>query len=167
MRFFTKKAGNFDGKFEFENFFSTKRYQVDLKGIADFPIISTLTKNLYWQFKKTRPALPPESYLSKVFVISENTFEFGPLLIGKNPDRRTDADIRKVNSSTFRISNNGKYDAHLEFSLLSSIKENDPEFKKGIFWIEPETMKISPQDVAQELRIWAIPNARILFHLIK
>ena len=138
VRFFTKKAGNYDGKLEFENFFSSKKYTIDVKGNADFPTISTLTKNLYWQFKKTRPLLAPESYLSKVFITAENTFEFGPLLIGKNPDRRNDADIKKVNSTTFRITNNGKYHAILDFALLSSIKENDPVYKKGIFWIEPE-----------------------------
>lgn len=86
--------------------------------------------------------------MSKVFVASENTFEFGPLLIGKNPERRTEPDVRKVNSTTFRISNNGKYDAKLEFALVSSIKENDAEYKKGIFWIEPETMTIAPSDVS-------------------
>lgn len=96
-------------------------------------------------------------------------FEFGPLLIGKNPDKRTDPDVRKVNSTTFRIANNGKYDANLEFALLSTIKDNDPEFKKGIFWIEPENMKISPTDIPQELRVWAIPNAGnfILFYYFK
>jgi len=52
-----------------------------------------------------------------------------------------------VNSVTFRISNNGKYDAHLDFALLSSIKDNDPEYKKGIFWIEPESMTIAPSDI--------------------
>ena len=63
-----------------------------------------------------------------------------------------------MNSTTFRISNNGKFEANLDFALISSIKEDEDEYKKGIFWIEPETMKIAPTDVAQELRIWAIPG---------
>jgi hydrocephalus-inducing protein len=70
------------------------------------------------------------------------------LLIGKNPEKRNDADIKKMNSTTFRISNNGKFEANLDFALISSIKEDDEEYKKGIFWIEPETMKIAPTDVA-------------------
>lgn len=48
VRFFTKKSGTYEGKLEFENFFSQKKYNVDLKGYSDFPTISTLTKNLYW-----------------------------------------------------------------------------------------------------------------------
>lgn len=47
------------------------------------------------QHKKTRPAQQPESLLSKTFVVSENTFDFGPLLIKKDPEQRaTDATIK-------------------------------------------------------------------------
>lgn len=42
--------------------------------------------------KKTRPATLPESLLSKTFVVSENTFEFGPLLIKKDPELRNNED---------------------------------------------------------------------------
>jgi hydrocephalus-inducing protein len=34
--------------------------------------------------KKKRPTTLPECYLSKMFVQSENVFDFGPLLIGKS-----------------------------------------------------------------------------------
>lgn len=48
---------------------------------------------------------------------SEGIFDMGPLLIGKNStDRIT---FKNVNSSTFRISNQGKFDADVKFSLLS------------------------------------------------
>lgn len=159
VRFSTKKAGCFEGKLEFENIGGAKKYTIDVVGDADYPSISTLTKNLYWQFKKTRPTLAPDSYLSKVFVVQENTFEFGPLLVGKNPDKRgVDNELKKVNSSTFRISNNGKFPVHIDFALLSTVKDNDPVYRKGVFSIEPESMQIAPQEVSQELRIWAIPS---------
>jgi hydrocephalus-inducing protein len=105
VRFFTKNIGNFDAALEFESFFSLKKYSVSLQGVADFPSVSQLPKNLYWSVKKARPAAAPESYLSKVFVTQEGVFDFGPLLVGKNPDRRGDAEVRKVNSVTFRVSN--------------------------------------------------------------
>lgn len=61
--------------------------------------------------KKSRPPQAPESYLSKCFVVSENVFDFGPLLIGKDPEKRhSDELVKKVNSSVFQITNNGKYD---------------------------------------------------------
>lgn len=55
VRFFTKTIGTFEGKLDFENFFSLKKYAVDLKSVADFPTISTLPKSIYWQVKKARP----------------------------------------------------------------------------------------------------------------
>lgn len=52
--------------------------------------------------KKSRPALAPDSYLQKCFVVSENVFDFGPLLIGKDAEKRhNDEAVKKVNSSVF------------------------------------------------------------------
>jgi len=44
------------------------------------------------QNKKTRPPTLPESLLQKTFVVSENVFDFGPLLIKKDPEHRTSED---------------------------------------------------------------------------
>ncbi|EGR28756.1 hypothetical protein IMG5_169530, partial [Ichthyophthirius multifiliis] len=162
IRFFTKSVGTYEGKLEFENFYSNKRYVINIKGIADFPTISQLSKNIYWQIKKNRPPNPPESYLQKYYIQNENIFDFGPLLIGKNPEKRNE--IRNINSCTFRISNQGKFDTQLQFQLMSSIKDqNDPEYKKGIFWIEPEILFIAKNDVPQEIRVWAIPEQPIKY----
>lgn len=52
--------------------------------------------------KKLRPAQPPESYLQKCFIVNENVFDFGPLLINKDPEKRhTDETVKKVNSYVF------------------------------------------------------------------
>jgi hypothetical protein len=52
--------------------------------------------------KKSRPTALPESLLSKTFVVSENVFDFGPLLIRKDPEKRnTDEKLRQVNSCVF------------------------------------------------------------------
>lgn len=59
---------------------------------------------------------------------NENVFDFGPLLISKNPDKRNEPEIRKVNSYTFRITNSGKFDDNIQFALMSSIMENNPEY---------------------------------------
>jgi hydrocephalus-inducing protein len=65
---------------------------------------------LYLNYKKVRPTTEPESFLQKTFVISENTFDFGPLLIGKDPEKREDEEVKSVNGTFFQITNNGKYD---------------------------------------------------------
>lgn len=79
--------------------------------------------------------------------------------MGKNPEKRTEPETKKLNATTFRIANNGKFPAEIQFALMSTIKDNDPEFKKGVFFIEPETMTIPPSDLPQELTVWAIPSA--------
>lgn len=71
VQFFTKYIGHFESKLNFDNFFSVKKSLVDIKGLADFPTLSTLPKQLFWQVKKSRPANAPESYLSKTYVSSE------------------------------------------------------------------------------------------------
>ena len=137
----------FDGKFDFESFFSTRGYTVPVSGKSDFPNISTLPKNIYWTTKKVRPPQPPESYISKAFVQSENVFEFGPLLIGKNPNNRQDPAIKNINSTTFRISNQGKFDCELEFALMSSVITDNPEYKSGVFCFEPENLVVKSNDI--------------------
>lgn len=158
VKLFTKVAGSFEDKLDFENFFSQRKYSIDLKGVSDFPTISTLSKNLYWQVKKSRPAQAPESYLQKCYVTNEGVFDFGPLLIGKNADRRNEPEVRKVNSVTFRISNHGKFDDSIQFALMSQITENNAEYQKGVFWLEVEQMQIPRNDVPHEIRVWAIPD---------
>lgn len=36
--------------------------------------------------------------------------------------------------------------------------ESNKEYKKGIFWFEPEKLQISKNDVPQEIRVWCIPD---------
>ena len=56
-------------------------------------MISTYSKNIYYNVKKNRPMNPPDSYISKAFITSENVFDFGPLLIGKNPEKRNTKEL--------------------------------------------------------------------------
>ncbi len=64
-----------------------------------------ITRNIYFNIKKSRPNNPPDSYVSKSYITTENVFEFGPLLIGKDPENRTQPDMIKINSSLLRINN--------------------------------------------------------------
>jgi hydrocephalus-inducing protein len=91
-----------------------------------------------------------------VFVQSESLFDFGPLLVGKNSSDKVSH--RNVNSSTFRISNQGKFDADIKFALLSTVIE-DAEQKKGIFQLEQEGTPLGLNSLPFELRIWAFPDA--------
>lgn len=88
VKFFTKLQGTFESLLTFENTFNLKKTQVPVLAKTEFPTLSNVPKTLFWGLKKSRPTTSPECYLSKVFVLQENCFDFGPLLIGKNVEKK-------------------------------------------------------------------------------
>jgi hydrocephalus-inducing protein len=102
--------------------------------------------------------------LTKCFVVSENAFDFGPLLIGKDSEKRnTDETVKRVNSSIFQISNNGKYDLHATFTLRSSLPlEEGGTGEKSPFILEPDTMDLK-MDETKHLTVYAFPDQAKLY----
>lgn len=102
--------------------------------------------------------------MSKCFVVSENVFDFGPLLIGKDSEKRnTDETVKKVNSSVFQISNNGKYDLQATFTLRSSLPvEEGGTGEKSPFILEPDTMDLKI-DETKNLIVYAFPDQAKLY----
>lgn len=145
VKFFTKQTGVYEDQLEFENFYGLKKHIVKLVSKSDFPNILQNPKNLYWNIRKIRMPNPPESYVSKKFIIQENNYDFGPLLVNKNPNNRHDAAVKNINSDTFKITNSGKFDCELEFSFSSNVIQNE-HYKQGIFRVEPETMSLKAND---------------------
>lgn len=84
VKFFSKTSGSFESNLTFQNSFNLRKLVVPVSGKTDFPAISNLPKNIFNNVKRTRPPTVPDCYLSKAFVLNENNFDFGPLLIGKN-----------------------------------------------------------------------------------
>jgi hydrocephalus-inducing protein len=121
-------------------------------------LLSNVPKTLFWNLKKSRPPTCPECYLSKAYVLSENTFDFGPLLIGKNAQRKNEKDIISTNSTTFKLVNTGHYPAEIEIALLSSTIENESSYKKGVFSVGFDSCTIQPNEAPKELRVWGIPD---------
>ena len=166
VKFFSKVPGNYETTLDFESPFSIKGYKADCLGVCDFPNINSNPVNVFMQRKKTRPLNPPESYISKHFITQENVFDFGPLLIGKDPTKKNTNSYIYVNSSVFRLTNNGKFDADIELSLSSSVMEGPiPKgtgpaggiIKKGVFMFEQEKFSLKI-DQTEDLRVWAFPD---------
>jgi hypothetical protein len=100
VKFFSQRTGSFNQVLRFEIVGSVRAFELSLQATCEFPTINSFYRNVFMTHKKTRPAQQPESLLSKTFVVSENAFDFGPLLVRKDPERRaTDATMRQVNSS--------------------------------------------------------------------
>ncbi len=138
VKFYSTKTGPYKQELLFEIVGSYKPFTLTANAICEFPSINHNPRNLFLQQKKVRPATEPESFLSKVYVNSEGVFDFGPLLIGKNPEQRNQDKIKAVNGTFFQITNNGKYDVDLSFALRSSLpaEEGGPN-EKSPFIIEP------------------------------
>tara|TARA_B110000285_G_scaffold208534_1_gene248823 strand:- start:2157 stop:2801 length:645 start_codon:yes stop_codon:yes gene_type:complete len=106
VKFFSKKVGSFPQTLKFEIVGSLRTFDLSLNSICEFPTINHGYRNVFMNNKKTRPPTLPESLLAKTFVVSENVFDFGPLLINKDPELRNGEDqavkdkIKQVNSST-------------------------------------------------------------------
>ena len=62
-----------------------------------------------------------------MYVHSEKQFDFGPLLIGKDPAKKDDENIKGMNSSTFRITNNGKFESDIKFYFASELKDEEDD----------------------------------------
>jgi len=102
VKFFSKNIGTFDQVLPFEIVGAYKTFNLSLNAICEFPTINSNYKNVFMAQKKSRPSQAPESFLSKTYVVSESVFDFGPLLIGKDPEKRqSDELVKKVNSSVF------------------------------------------------------------------
>jgi hypothetical protein len=63
------------------------RAMVTVHGTADFPHINTNPQNMFMRRVKNQPQHP--LYANRQFIMTKNLYDFGPLLIGKNPETRT------------------------------------------------------------------------------
>ena len=112
--------------------------------------------------KKTRP-VEKDQILIKSYIQSEGVFEFGPLLIKKDAEKRSDPKVQEVNSTIFQITNNGKYKLDATFTLRStlSLEEGGVEGKTP-FIVEPTECSLGMDETLQ-LRVYAFPEQAQLY----
>jgi hydrocephalus-inducing protein len=117
---------------------------------------------MFMSIKKNRPA-EKEALIIKSYVQSENLFEFGPLLIKKDPERRSEPEYQKMNSSIFQITNSGKFPVEAQFCLKSLLSpEEGGQEGKSPFIIEPAEAVLQVEETLQ-LRVFAFPDEAKLF----
>ena len=80
IRFRSEELGQFDQTLNFEIMGTRRRYQLFCRGVCAFPTISREPRVVFPHRKKYRK---PEEVVHKKYVLSNETFEFGPLLCGK------------------------------------------------------------------------------------
>ena len=162
LKFFSTKIGSFSDTLQFEILGSYKPFNLPITGMCEFPQINQNVKNLYMSIKKQRPP-EKEALIIKSFVQAENLFEFGPLLIKKDAEKREDPTVQQVNSTIFQITNNGKYPVEASYTLKSTLSpEEGGQEGKSPFIIEPseETIEV---DETKSLRVYAFPDEAKLY----
>lgn len=80
VRFRSEELGQFDQTLNFEIMGTRRRYQLFCRGVCAFPAISREPRVVFPHRRKLRK---PEEIVHKKYVLSSETFEFGPLLCGK------------------------------------------------------------------------------------
>lgn len=81
VRFRSEELGQFDQTLNFEIMGTRRRYQLFCRGVCAFPAISREPRVVFPHRRKYRK---PEEIVHKKYVLSNETFEFGPLLCGKS-----------------------------------------------------------------------------------
>lgn len=163
IKFFSTKIGTYNENIQFEIVGSYKTFNLPIQGLCEFPAINQNVKNLYMSIKKTRP-VEKDAIVIKSYIQSEGLFEFGPLLIKKDAEKRADPKIQEVNSTIFQITNNGKYKVDAIFTLRSTLSAEEGGAEgKSPFIIEPAECSLGMEETLQ-LRVYAFPELAQLYN---
>lgn len=122
------------------------------QGVCAHPQISRDFRNVFYKKVKQRPA---PALVSRQFIISEDVFDFGPLLF--NPKKlEKDAHLSgnfPDNTAKLRITNSGLFDLHVDLRLKSTGKGQG-----AVFIVHPEALDLKI-DETQEVSVFAFPAA--------
>jgi hydrocephalus-inducing protein len=106
VRFTSPEIGSFQDLAGFQVVGDSLSKNVTLRGECAYAHISTDYRNVFYRKTKTRP---PSARISRQYVISNSTFEFGPLLKGLAEAQVMEGQY-PTNMEKFRITNNGLFD---------------------------------------------------------
>ncbi|XP_070194710.1 hydrocephalus-inducing protein homolog isoform X4 [Littorina saxatilis] len=146
LRFQSEELGQFDQTMNFEIVGTRRRYQLFCRGICAFPTISKEPRLVFPSRKKNRKL---DEIVHKKYVLMTETFEFGPLLVGKSRERYKEAKYPE-NMDTFSIHNTSPLEADISFCFLS-------DSKGDTFLLDPPTACLKPGESTQ-LTVWAYPK---------
>ena len=131
--FTSHDLGQFDQTLNFEIVGTRRRYQTFCRGICAFPTISREPRIVFPNRKKFSK---PEEIVHKKYILNNDTYEFGPLLAGKNRERYREGRYPE-NMENIIISNSSPIKAEITFAYL-----NDPN--ATTFLLEPPAMVLEP-----------------------
>ncbi|XP_073081517.1 hydrocephalus-inducing protein homolog [Manis javanica] len=147
VHFSSADLGNFDQTFNFEILGTRRQYQLYCRGTCTYPYICRDPKVVFPQWKMD---MKENEVIFKKYVISLETFHFGPLLCGKSRDKYKSS-LFPGNMETLTILNNSPMVAEMFFCFQNDVKAST-------YFLEPINMLLKPNE-KQLLNIWAYPTA--------
>ncbi|CAG9464033.1 unnamed protein product [Pedinophyceae sp. YPF-701] len=153
VQFLSQEVGTFHESLGFECR-GGNHLELACVGRCAYPQISSDYRNVFMRKSKARPAL---AHISKQYIVSENVFDFGPLLLGldkKGLDFAGIAEKFPGNIAGLRITNNGLFPLSATFALASTGKDEGP-----VFSISPTAMDLEVGET-RELQVAAFPNPK-------
>ncbi|QDZ25387.1 hypothetical protein HOP50_17g79270 [Chloropicon primus] len=125
-----------------------------------YPQISQDYRNVFYQKVKTHTKKGANDRIlpvvNKQYVVSEQAFEFGPLICGrtlKEEDGEGDA-TQQNHCGKFRITNCGLFDLDVDFKFKSAMDGGKPS---SIFSLKPDKLHLS-RDETTDLSVYAFPG---------
>ena len=162
VQFSSDFLGEFTDFFTFENFLTVfsglqKPLQFTVKAQTEYPSISKTLANIFPVRRKIRPktgSVPNE------FILSENLFEFGPLML-LSKSLMSKSYTQKRHSTLFRFTNASNYPITLSFLFQSEIGDFGacPALTSTPNVFETEQREVTVGTEPFEARVWCFPKA--------
>jgi hydrocephalus-inducing protein len=146
VRFAAKEIGQYSESLLFELVANRKQFVVQSRATCAYPTVSADYRNVFMRKIKARPA---KGTVRKQFVVSQNVFDFGPLLVGKDRSQYKNTP-HEDNFERFRITNNGLFPVHLSFAM-------ETDAAGAVFLLDPPELDLGRDETA-DLRVWAYPD---------
>ncbi|CAH1779299.1 unnamed protein product [Owenia fusiformis] len=146
LRFVSEELGQFDQTLNFEIMGTRRRYQLFCRGVCAFPTISREPRIVFPHRKKNKKS---DEIVHKKYILTDETFDFGPLLVGKPRDRYKEGRYPE-NMEKLVVHNTSPLEADISFCFLS-------DSKAETYLLEPSNLILKPGEEG-ELLIWAYPK---------
>jgi hydrocephalus-inducing protein len=133
--FVSTKTGEFSNVLEFEVVGSDKLFTLPCQAKCDVPHMNTDTRNIFMRRAKGRP---PQEKVHKKFVLSRNSYEFGPLRVNKPKETLEKMIVDVEAEEEKREAAEAEYQAAVEAAEEAGEeapeqKEAEPYFNLGAF----------------------------------
>lgn len=155
LKFTSEEIGQFDQTLNFEITGTRRRYQLHCRGVCTFPKINCEPRVVFPSKKKVRES--PNDITHKKFLLTENLFDFGPLLVGNNKERVKEGKFPEY-METLNIQNGSPLDAEISFCFL----DESADRAEVCFYLDPPELTLKPHEL-KTLRVFACPKEPRLY----